>query len=86
MSRLKGQTLVFGFVAALIVCEGCLPGWTQMSPADAYRIESEQCAKKPGDEAWKCQNGVDHKYGQYNAEGGYPSPGKGHFCTPTDCH
>ena len=44
-----------------------------MSPADAYRIESEQCLhKQDSEEIRKCQSWVDKKYSQYNNEGSYP--------------
>lgn len=73
-------------VLTCVLTASCLPGWTQLSPEDAYEIESKHCAKKPGDEARACQSMVDKKYGRYLSEGAYPAPNPGRSCSsPQDC-
>lgn len=58
------------FVALL---SGCIGYGEFISPAEAQRLEREQCAQKPDAEAQrKCLAGVARKYGRYNSEGGYP--------------
>lgn len=65
--------LTAGALAVASCLNGCIPGWTQMSPAEAQRIERAECEKKPDAEARRiCFGRVARKYGRYNSEGGYP--------------
>ncbi len=36
--------------------EGCVPGWTQLSPADAYAMEISGCANSYDMDIKKCAN------------------------------
>jgi hypothetical protein len=48
---------VAAFVLAAIVAncnDGCVPGWTQLSPADAYAMEVSGCVTKRNSEVMKC--------------------------------
>lgn len=72
------------FILATIFC-GCA-GWRDMTPMDAYRIESAQCARMGGEAARRCQSLVEKKYARYLAEGSYPSPTPGRACAGSqDC-
>lgn len=65
------------FVAALaFAAGGCLlPGYVDISPAEAQRIEKAQCeSKADAEERRKCLAAVARKYHRYNSEGGYPEP------------
>lgn len=66
---------------ALVALVGCIPGWQQLNPEDAYQIELKQCQGDRG-----CESMVERKYSQYHGEGGYPAAGGGRSCrSPEDC-
>lgn len=61
-------------LAAYRLFVGC--AWRDVSPMDAYRIETARCDEKGGGEPTRqCQSMVDKKYQRYNSEGGYPARG-----------
>jgi hypothetical protein len=69
-SMIAGLCVGFLF-ARLVECAG----WLDITPAQAYTIESKQCAAKPDlEERRRCDSMLEKKYGRYLQEGNYPSP------------
>lgn len=61
---------------------GCLlPGYVDVPPMEAQRMERRQCdAKTDAEERRACHSLLDKKWARYNGEGGYPADPRSGTC------
>lgn len=76
MSARERAAYVVVIVGAFVLADcltGCIGYGEFISPAEAQRIEREQCMRKADpEEQRRCLAMVARKYHRYNSEGGYP--------------